>query len=92
MDANQTEEDLFFDSYYSIAFKYSKIALDKTNPVFWNIQGDREYTSSSGHYIYHVGHFTTEREAIKYNEQEIRSKYPFSFIVKFDKGEMNANY
>ena len=89
--ANQGEEDLFFDDFYSVAFLYSRKQLDKSNRV-WNIQGVREYKSSNGVYIYHVGQFTDEQNAIDFNKLNIRPLYSNSFIVKFIKGELYVNY
>ena len=91
ISANISEEDLFLDDYFSIAFKYSKSKLEASHSV-WGIQGVREYRSTSGYHIYHVGQFKNEKDAVKYNELNIRPNFTHAFIVKFAKGELIVNY
>ena len=88
LDSN---EDLFFDTYFSVAFMYSQRKLKEDHKA-WSIQGIREYRSSSGHYIYHSGQYETEEEAEKYSQDYIKPIYPNAFIVKFINGQINVNY
>lgn len=77
------------EEYYTIIYYFSRVELEAAHNVN-QVENHMVNKDSAGNFIYHVGLFESEIEAIQLLNDEIRNDYNSAYISKFKNGKFSS--